>query len=151
MFLEVVCCRGIRKHLSVRTIPLPHLQLLPHLRDNHEAPSSQPLLLRHHPLSLYLRPPPVMYVHWLFGCFTPLSIIFQLYHCFLGKLPALLIHLSWHQTVSRNANLATLSEHDWNEFGTLYERNGILRSERNNHNDCKIQSFAHWTVATTIR
>ena len=33
--------------------------------------------------------------------------------------------------------LTNWAECDWNEIGTLYERNGILRSERNNHNEWK--------------
>ena len=63
-----------------------------------------------------------------------------------------LVHLSnlyqtstWEQydiniiTVKNIMKLTIWAEGDWivSVIGTLYERNGILRSKQNNHNDCK--------------
>ena len=49
------------------------------------------------------------WLHWMFNVLCRFQHVFNYITCFLGKLPVLLVHLSWHQTVSCNVYPATLS------------------------------------------
>ena len=52
-----------------------------------------------------------------YAVFINFSVIWR---CFLGKLPVLLVNLSWHQPVSCNANPATLSAKNGSQYYHLW-------------------------------